>query len=168
MVAALRVRPGDVIADLGPGYGHFTVRLARAVAPDGVVYALDADASTLDDLRVVAEERDLANLRTVLVPPHRLEVPEAVDLLFVSATFHHLRDPLPYFSAARAFIKPGGRVAILESRREGLLGRWMGRHGSSSKEVRAVMAEAGFDVTATHDHVVTGHWFGEFAVRPDP
>ena len=47
VVAALRLRPGMVVADLGPGYGHFTLRMSRAVAPDGVVYALDASRSTL-------------------------------------------------------------------------------------------------------------------------
>jgi arsenite methyltransferase len=166
VVAALNVRSGETIGDLGPGYGHFTVRLARAVAPDGVVYALDADSSTLDDLRIAADERDLGNLRTVQVSPDRLEIPEPVDLLFVSATWHHLRDQARYFSAAPEYIKPGGRVAILESRREGLLARWMGRHGTPSRQVRAGMARAGFSLTRTHD-VVRGHWFGEFQVRSE-
>ena len=167
VVSAVRVRPGDIVGDLGPGYGHFTVRLARAVAPDGVVYAIDANQATLGDLRVAAEERNLTTLRTVLVPRDRLEIPEPVDLLFVSATYHHLGDPLRYFSAARAFLKPGGRVAILESRREGLFAPWMGTHGSPSGQVRAVMAKAGFVLTATHE-LVRGHWFGEFQVRPEP
>jgi arsenite methyltransferase len=166
VVAALGVTPGDIVGDLGPGYGHFTVRLARAVAPDGVVYALDADSSTLNDLRVAADERGPGNLRTALVPRDRLEIPEPVDLLFVSATYHHLRDQVGYFSAARAFVRPGGRVAILESRREGLLARWMGAHGTPSRQVRAAMAEAGFSLIRTHD-VVRGHWFGEFRVRAD-
>jgi arsenite methyltransferase len=167
VVAALDVRSGEIIGDLGPGFGHFTVRLARAVAPDGIVYALDADASTLDELRIAADERGLHNLRTVLVARDRLEIPEPVDLLFVSATWHHLRDQARYFAAAREYIRPGGRVAILESRREGLLARWMGRHGTPSRQVRAGMAQAGFSLTRTHD-VVRGHWFGEFAVGRGP
>jgi predicted methyltransferase len=57
VVAALGLRPGDLVADMGPGYGHFTLRLCEAVAPDGVVYAADADADTLDDLRRAADER---------------------------------------------------------------------------------------------------------------
>ncbi|MBW3613236.1 MAG: methyltransferase domain-containing protein [Chloroflexi bacterium] len=167
VASALRVKPGDIVGDLGPAYGHFTVLLARAVAPDGVVYAIDADQSTLDDLRVAADERNPTTLRTVLVPRDRLEIPEPVDLLFVSATYHHLRDPARYFSAARVFVRPGGRVAILESRREGLLAQWMGTHGGPSGRVRAVMAEAGFLLTATHE-LVPGHWFGQFQVRPQP
>ena len=131
--------------------------------PDGVVYALDASQSTLDDLRRAADERGITTLRTVLVPRDRLEIPEPVDLLFVSATYHHLRDPPTYFAEARAHLRPGARVAILESRREGLLARWLGPHASSPRRVQREMAEAGYRLTATHD-VVRGYWFGVFEV----
>lgn len=58
VIAALDVRPGMSVADLGPGAGHFTLRLARAVEPDGVVYALDANGRVLDELRDTAKERE--------------------------------------------------------------------------------------------------------------
>ena len=166
VVDALRVQPGHVVGDLGPGYGHFTVRLARAVAPDGVVYAIDADPSTLEDLRAAAGQRGLANLRTVSVSRDRLDIPEPVDLLFVSATYHHLRDPASYFADARSYLRPGGRVAILESRSEGLLARWMNPHATHPKRILGDMARAGFTLVTTHD-VVSGHWFGDFRARPD-
>ena len=163
VVAALGLRPGMVVGDLGPGAGHFTLRLARAVEPDGVVYALDASQSTLDDLRRAADDSGITTLRAVLVRRDRLEVPEPVDLLFVSATYHHLPEAPKYFAEARAHLRPGGRVAILESRREGLLARWRGRHASSPRRVLREMTEAGYRLTATHD-VVRGYWFGLFEV----
>jgi ubiquinone/menaquinone biosynthesis C-methylase UbiE len=162
VVAALDLRPGMVVGDIGPGAGHFTLRLARAVEPDGVVYALDARQSTLDDLRRAADDRGIT-IRWVLVPRDRLEVPQPVDLLFVSATYHHLPATWKYFKEARAHLRPGARVAILESRREGLLARWRGRHASSPRRVLREMAEAGYRLTATHD-VVRGYWFGVFEV----
>ncbi|HYI22531.1 MAG TPA: methyltransferase domain-containing protein, partial [Candidatus Limnocylindrales bacterium] len=139
VVRALRVQPGIRVADLGPGYGHFTLLLASAVAPDGVCYAADADAETLDDLRRSAVERGIANLEPVLTSRRRLELPEAVDLLFVSATYHHLRRPVRYFAEARALVRPGGRVAILESRLEGVAARWMNPHGSVPGRVHLQM-----------------------------
>lgn len=163
VVAAVDLRPGMIVGDLGPGAGHFTIRLARAVEPDGVVYALDARQSTLDDLRRLADDRGITTLRWVLVPRDRLEVPEPVDLLFVAATYHHLPATRKYFTEARAHLRPGARVAILESRREGLLARWRGRHASSPRRVLREMAEAGYRLTATHD-VVRGYWFGVFEV----
>ena len=166
VIAVLAMRPGMLVGDLGPGYGHFTLRMARAVEPDGVVYALDASESTLDDLRRAADDRGITTLRTVLVRRDRLEIPEPVDLLFVSATYHHLPEPTRYFAEARAFLRQGGRVAILESRREGLLARWHGPHATSSRRVRREMVAAGYRLVATHE-VVRGYWFGEFEVAAE-
>ena len=165
VIAVLDLRPGMVVGDLGPGAGHFTVRLARAVEPDGVVYALDAAQGTLGDLRRAADERGITTLREVLVRRDRLEIPEPVDLLFVSATYHHLPDPPKYFAEARAQLRPGARVAILESRREGPLARWRGRHASSPRRVLREMTDAGYRLSATHD-VVRGYWFALFEVAP--
>lgn len=156
-----------VVADLGPGYGHFTLRMARAVEPDGVVYALDASRSTLDELREAADERGIATLRPVRVPRDRLAVPEPVDVLFVSATYHHLPDPTSYFEDARAHLKRGGRLVILEGRREGVLARWQGRHASSPARVQREMEAAGYRLVTTHD-LVRGYLFAEFTVSPDP
>ena len=161
VVAALSVRPGMLVADLGPGYGHFTVRFARAVVPDGIVYAADASQSTLDELMASPEARELPNLRPVRVRRDRLELPEPVDLLFVSATYHHLSHPAAYFADARRHLRPGARVVILEARQEGLLGRWL-PHGSSPRRLRQEMADAGYRLLATHPEVVRGHFFGEF------
>ena len=166
VIAVLGLRRGMIVGDLGPGYGHFTVRLARAVEPDGVVYALDASQDTLDDLRRAADEREITTLRTERVRRDRLEIPEPVDLLFVSATYHHLPEPTRYFAEARAFLRQGARVAILESRREGVLARWRGRHATSPRRVRREMAAAGYRLVATHD-VVRGYWFGEFELAWD-
>jgi predicted methyltransferase len=163
VVAVLGVRPGMVVGDLGPGYGHFTLRLARAVAPGGRVFALDASEDTLADLDRAADERGITTLQSVPVRRDRLEIPEPVELLFVSATYHHLRTPSTYFGAARAYLRPGASVAILESRRKGLLARWYGRHASSPRSIVRDMTEAGYRLVTTHD-VVRGHWLGVFQV----
>lgn len=167
VLRVLDLAPGMLVGDLGPGYGHFTLRFARAVAPDGVVYAIDASRSTLDDLARAAAERDVANLRTVRVARDRLEIPEPVDLLFVSATYHHIRDRVAYFADARRHLRPGGRLVILEARREGLLAPWMGFHASRPRDVEAELARAGYRLVRTHDGVVRGYWFAVFATK-DP
>ena len=167
VVAVLGLRPGMVVGDLGPGAGHFTLRMAKAVAPDGVVYALDVSQGTLDDLRRAADDRGITTLRPVKVRRDRLDIPEPVDLLFVSATYHHLLRPQPYFSQARTQLRPGARVAILESRREGLLARWSGRHATSPRRVMEDMTGAGYRLIETYD-VVRGYWYATFAVAARP
>jgi predicted methyltransferase len=165
VVAALGVRPGDLVADVGPGFGHFTLELAVAVAPDGIVYAADADPDTLEDLRRAADERGITHLRPALTSRRRLELPEPVVLLFVSATYHHLRQPVRYFADARSLLRPGGRVAILESRLEGVAARWLNPHGSVPRRVHAQMRRAGYELVETID-LVPGHWFAIFKVDP--
>jgi hypothetical protein len=54
-------------------------------------------------------------------------------------------------------------VAILESRRKGLLARWHGRHATSSERVMREMTEAGYRLMETHE-IVRGYWFGMFGV----
>ena len=165
VIRVLDIRPGMRVADLGPGAGHFTLRFARAVEPHGVVYALDASQRTLDDLVRSADEDGITTLRAVRVPRDSLEVPEPVDLLFVSATYHHLPDRSHYFAEARAHLRPGARVAVLESRREGLLARWR-PHASSPERVQREMADAGYRLVETHD-VVRGYFYGVFeALNP--
>ena len=163
VIRVLDVRPGMVVGDLGPGAGHFTLRFARAVEPGGVVYAIDASQGTLEDLVRAADERVLTTLRPVQVPRDRLEIPEPVDLLFVSATYHHLPNPSVYLADARRHLRPGARIAILESRREGLLARWQAFHASSPRQVQREMRDAGYRLTETHD-VVNGYWYGIFEV----
>jgi len=166
VIRVLDVRPGMVVGDLGPGGGHFTLRLARAVEPDGVVYAIDASQGTLDDLVRAADDRSITTLRAVRVPRDRLEVPEPVDLLFVSAAYHHLPSPSTYFADARRHLRPGARVAILESHRKGLLARRILRHASSPTQLQREMTDAGYRLIQTRD-VVRGYWFGQFEVA-DP
>jgi SAM-dependent methyltransferase len=129
------------------------------------VYALDASQSTLDDLRRAADDRGITTLRTVRVPRHRLEIPEPVDLLFVSATYHHLRNQAAYFANALQHLRPRARVVILESRHVGLLASLRGRHGSSPARLQREMTEAGYRLTETSD-IVRGHFFGLFEIDP--
>ena len=163
VIRVFDLRPGMVVADLGPGAGHFTLRFARAVEPNGVVYAIDASQSTLDELMRAATDRGITTLRPVRVRRDRLEIPEPVDLLFVSATYHHLPNPTAYFADARRYLRPGARVAILESHRKGLLARRILRHASSPTQLQREMTDAGYRLIETHD-VVRGYWFGQFEV----
>jgi len=68
---------------------------------------------------------------------------------------------VPYFAGARLLLRPGGRVAILESRLEGVAARWINQHGTVPLRVQAEMTQAGYELLETHD-LVHGHWFALF------
>ncbi len=149
VLEALRVGPGMRIADIGAGLGYFAFRFADSVGRSGVVYAVDTDP----DLRVAVADRalreDRSNVHPVPAAPLDPALPEPVDLMFASAVLHLLPDPATYFQRARRFLRPGGRVAILEARLAGL-NRHLG-HAMAPDHIRALMEAAGYLLVADHE-----------------
>ena len=142
VVAWIAPRPGMRIADIGSGFGDFAFRFARAVAPDGVVYAVDTDPDLRMEVDRRATERGLVNVRPVAASVDDPGVPEPVDLAFLSSSYHHLPDQRAYFTTLRPRIRPGGRVVILEGR-PSLTSRFLG-HATPPEEVRSTLEGAGF------------------------
>lgn len=115
VIAALELKPSMVIADIGAGTGFFAVRLARAVK-SGKVIAIDIERSMIDYLGRRAARERLNNLTAVLGQTDDPRIPEAVDLVFICNTYHHIAERVRYFRALRAKIKPGGTLAIVDFR----------------------------------------------------
>ena len=164
VLRVLDLRPGMVVGGPGPRRRalHPPPRPRSRAGRRGLRARREPDDARRPDAGLPTTVRS-PPLRAVRVERDRLEVPGPVELLFVSATYHHLPDPPTYFAEARAHLRPGARVAILESRREGLLAPWRGRHASSPRQLLREMTDAGYRLCATHD-LVRGYWFGEFEV----
>src|SRR4030065_1295239 len=62
----LRLKPGDIVADIGSGSGTFSIPMAKAIAPNGILYAVDIDQKMLDYVAEKAKKEGVTNLRTVL------------------------------------------------------------------------------------------------------
>jgi arsenite methyltransferase len=150
VIATLGLKPGDRVADLGSGGGYFTFRLARAVGPTGVVFAVDRDGGLLEEIGRRATRENTANVRTVDARDDDPALPEPVQLVFVSNAYHHLENRVDYFRGASRYLAPGGRIAILEGKREGLMARLFG-HATSPATIRAEMRSAGYRVVDAHD-----------------
>ena len=148
VIEALAIRPGDTVADIGSGSGYFTLPLARAVGPDGRVFAVDVDEEMNDYLR---ERLRTAGIDNVTVVQGRFEDPllpdGEVDLAFTSNTYHHMQDRPRYFRDLKRDLAPGGRLAIVDyDGRQGLLVRLMG-HYTSKEAILREMAEAGYELS---------------------
>ncbi|UCE84613.1 MAG: class I SAM-dependent methyltransferase [Deltaproteobacteria bacterium] len=152
VVESLAIEPGDRIADLGAGGGYFTFRLADATGPTGTVYAADVDEGMIGFLRDKAKQDGYANVEAILGEYHDPLLPEdGVDLIFSSNTYHHLEDRTAYFRNARKYLRPGGRVAIVEFNGEG----WslLGRHATPPEQIRSELEAAGFQLAQDHDYL---------------
>ena len=146
VVAALAIRPGQRIADVGCGTGYFTLRLLRATGATGHVLAIDVQQEMLDLLerRLDATEKTRVTLRRN--PPDRpLLAADAVDLVLCANTLYEVDE-----ADAERFVKsmadglvPGGRLAVLEWRPERMrLGPPVGIRLSSAR-IRELAERAG-------------------------
>ena len=151
VVAWLDVRPGTRVADIGAGFGDFAIRLARATGPTGIVYAVDVDPDLREEVGRKARREGLPQLRPLEALSDDPALPEVVDLIFLSSSFHHLPDPGAYLERVRAYLREGGSVAILEDtpgRTSGLFG-----HATPPETVRSTLEAAGYRLLATSDLV---------------
>jgi arsenite methyltransferase len=149
VVAELGLRPGDRVADIGAGGGYFTFRLARAVGPTGVVYAVDTDRDLPQALAAEAAGQGLANVVAVRADPDDPGLPEPVDLGFLVNAYHHLPDRQAWFARLAGQVKPGGRVAVVEARPSAGLLRVFG-HATPPGTIRSEVEAAGWAVVAEH------------------
>lgn len=117
VVEHLALRPDMRVADLGAGTGYFAVRFAAAV-PEGAVFAVDIEPTLVEHMGARAEAEGLSNLQVVLGQPDGPGLGEAVDVMFMCDVFHHLADPEAYFRAAADELAPGGRVVIVDFRKD--------------------------------------------------
>ncbi|MEW6300618.1 MAG: methyltransferase domain-containing protein [Thermodesulfobacteriota bacterium] len=151
VIQALSLKPGDRVADLGAGGGYFTFRLADAVGPTGKVYAVDVDKGNLDYIARRAKERGYANVETVLAQYHDPLLPEGgVDLIFTCNTYHHLEGRIEYFAAAARYLRPGGRVAVIDLNGKSWFHRLFG-HWTPGETSRTEMEAAGYALTGEFD-----------------
>jgi len=113
VVGALALTPGMSVADVGSGSGLFTRPIAKAIAP-GTAYAVDIDAALLAIVERSAREAGLQNVRTVHAAPDDPKLPQPVDLAFICDTLHHIQNQGAWLKTLRKYLRPGGRVAVID------------------------------------------------------
>jgi SAM-dependent methyltransferase len=94
LLQALKIQPGDVVADVGAGVGYFSLRLARLVGKTGKVLAVDIQQAMLDELARSRDREGLQNIETILgteTDPKLL--PDSVDLVLLVDVYHEFSQP---------------------------------------------------------------------------
>ena len=168
VMQSLAFRPGERVADVGAGSGYFTVRVARAVGPNGLVWAVDIAQELLDYLGRRLQDEGLTNVRLVKVEPDDPQLPLAgVDTVLMVDTLHYIKDRAAYATKLRAALAPGGRVVIIDFIPRAPGERPWGpppEQNMSREEVDAAMAAADLHPVRVHDFLPE-HFFVEYAVK---
>jgi ubiquinone/menaquinone biosynthesis C-methylase UbiE len=119
MLAALHVKPGDVVCDLGCGNGFYTLKLAKLVGDKGKVVAVDIQREMLELLKDRATEEKITNIEPLLGTTVDPKLPaNSIDLVLLVDVYHEFSNPEEMLVAIRKSLKPGGRVALAEFRAE--------------------------------------------------
>jgi ubiquinone/menaquinone biosynthesis C-methylase UbiE len=119
LIDSLKVRPGDVVADIGAGTGYHVRRIAPKIAPAGRVYAVDIQPEMLTLLTNSLAELKITNVVPVLgtISDPKLP-PNAIDLVLMVDVYHEFSHPHEMLEAICRGLKPGGRVVFVEFRAE--------------------------------------------------
>ncbi len=115
VIAALNLREGEVIGDIGAGSGYFSFRFAHHVGEKGRVYAVDINPDMIVYMNRRIRELNLKNVITVLAVPDDPLLPDAsIDRLFVCDTWHHIEGHAHYLALLKRMLKPGGQVIMID------------------------------------------------------
>jgi predicted methyltransferase len=154
--SAMGVRSGATVADVGAGDGFFTSRLARAVGPDGRVFAVDIDEGALTRLRKRLEDEGIRNVFVVRGTATDPRLPErTLDAALIVNAYHEMTEHQQMLSALRSALKADGRLVIVEpisdTRRSSSRAEQTKEHQIAPEFALADARSAGFRIVAMQD-----------------
>jgi ubiquinone/menaquinone biosynthesis C-methylase UbiE len=115
LVKLFDLKAGMTVADVGAGFGAWTVRFAKFVGPSGRVYATDIGAAQLSALRDAATREGLANVTVIEGATTASNLPAlCCDAILIRDAYHHLTRPDDIIRSLAAALKPGGRLAVID------------------------------------------------------
>ncbi|MCB2114401.1 MAG: methyltransferase domain-containing protein [Parvularculaceae bacterium] len=115
VLAALDLKPGARVGDIGAGTGLYSLMFADAVGPAGAVFAVDIEPRFLKLIGQRAADLDLGNVVSVLGRDTDITLPHAsVDVVFIADTYHYFSDRAAIMATVRDALVDGGRLVILD------------------------------------------------------
>jgi precorrin-6B methylase 2 len=115
LVEVLELKPGMTVADVGAGFGAWTMRLSRWLGPAGRVYATDVGAAQLAALRETVQRDGLTNVTVIEGGSSTTNLPAlCCDAILIRDVYHHLTQPDDIVRSIAASLKPGGRLAVID------------------------------------------------------
>ena len=157
-IAQLNLKPGMFVADVGAGTGFYSIRIAKRIAPNGVVYANDIQPGMLEKLSTNAAAQKATNIVTVLGTQSDPHLPKSkLDLVLLVDVYHEFSDPQTMLDRIRESLKPDGRLVLLEYRKEDPSVPIRPEHKMSVAEVKAEVTPEGYQLQKVVDTLPWQH-----------
>lgn len=117
---ALGIADGATVADLGAGGGWFTIRLARRVGPNGIVYAEDIQPQMIEAISRRVQREGLRNVHTILGAADDPRLPEGrTDAVLIVNVYNELEDPVALLRNVARALAPKGRLGVVDFTKDG-------------------------------------------------
>jgi arsenite methyltransferase len=115
VIAALDLKPGETLADIGAGSGYFSFKLARKVGDNGRVYAVDINSDMILFINRNIRDKKIKNVTTILsAPDDPLLADASINRFFICNTWHHIQNRPRYMALMKNMLKPGGQIIIVD------------------------------------------------------
>jgi SAM-dependent methyltransferase len=165
-LSVLKIARGAAVADIGAGSGYITERLAARVGPAGKVFANDVQPQMLDLLARRLARKKIANVTLVqgTLDDPKLP-PESVDLALMVDVYHEFSQPQAMLRHLREALKPGGRMVLLEYRKEDPAIPIRPEHKMSVAEAKLEVEAEGFTLSKVDESLPRQHIL-IFAAKP--
>lgn len=165
-LAVLKIPKGASVADIGAGSGYMTEKLSARVGPDGRVFANDVQPQMLEILSRRLAMRKITNVTLVQGTIDDPKLPPAsVDLELMVDVYHELSQPQTMLRHLKAALKPGGRLVLLEYRKEDPAIPIRPEHKMSIAEAKMEVEAEGFTL-ATVDEALPRQHILIFTAKP--
>ena len=111
----MRIRKGDVVADIGAGSGYFTIPLAVKVGAEGGVYAEDIQKEMTDYISQKVKKLRLTNIRVILGKVENPLIPNnSLNYAFIANTYHALAKPILLLKNLKKDLRSHGKLVIID------------------------------------------------------
>ena len=152
------IAKGSTVADIGAGSGYMTVRLASRVGPDGRVFANDLQPQMIELLRRRVAREKITNVTLVQGTVDDPKLPSAsVDLELMVDVYHELSQPQVMLRRLREALRGGGRLVLLEYRKEDPSIPIRFEHKMSVAEAKMEVEAEGFTLSRVDESLPRQH-----------
>ncbi len=114
-VAALGLKPGDTVLEIGAGTGRNFPYLVDAVGPTGSVIGVDASAGMLAEARKLVAKRGWTNVEVLQQDATRLDLDREVDGVLFCLSYSAMPEPRPALARAWERLRPASRVVVMDA-----------------------------------------------------
>lgn len=157
LVNALNLKNTDVVADIGAGTGYLSFRIAQKV-PLGKVLTVDIQPEMLDIINFLKKEKGISNVEPILASISDPKLPlNSVDLVIMVDAYHEFSHPYEVMQGIVKSLKLGGRVVLVEYRRENPFIPIKALHKMTQKQVRKEMSVIGLQWRETKSFLPSQH-----------